>query len=188
MSASDLVKHWKAKAAQKAAERAALSPPVPVCFDGFVGKAHRLNMLEWASAGKLPQYLAVAMFDAVNGKSTEARKEDLTPQELIEWMRFQCVAFCSMMDEPKFTTNEVTAEDEINYAEFMSMCPEVVKEGVQWQLDGCPDIPIPTETGVMSMSDLTSFRDGGEGAATSGHGVGGQNIWWQTTPSPRHIM
>lgn len=188
MSASDLVKEWKAKAAQKAAERAALSPPVPVCFDGFVGKAHKLNLLEWAQAGKLPEYLAAALFDAVNGKSTEAREEDLTPAELLEWLRFQCRCFCAMMDEPKFTTNEITAEDEINYAEFMGMSPDVIKEGVQWQLNGCPNMPIPTETGVMSLDELTSFRDGREGVATSGHGVGMPNVWWETKPTPRHIM
>lgn len=176
-------------AARKAAQ-AEQAVSVSVTFEGFTGKAHRLNMASWARSGRLPQYLAAAMFAAVKGKATEARKSDLTPEELAEWLRFQRVAFCSMMDEPRFSVEEDRAareleDDEIDYADFILMAPEVVRAAVQWQLDGCPTIPIQTEGGEMSLEDLTNFRDGGEWPATPESYYNGEGVFWQTVPSPR---
>lgn len=191
MSASDLVRRWKEKAAQKAAERAALVQSVPITFDGFTGKAHRLFLLDWARAGRCPQFLTAAMLAAVKGKSVEARKDDLSPEEMAEYLRFQCVAFCSMMDEPRFSTDEdrkgrELAEDEMDYADFVTMCPEVVRAAVEWQLNGCPDIPVLLEGGeTMTLDELESFRDGGEWLASPERFYDGQGVYWVTQPSAR---
>lgn len=188
MTASEqAAREWKERAALKAAQRAAQSPPVPVTFGGFNGKAHRLYLLDWARAGRLPQYLASAMFAAARGKATETRREELTEDETLEWMRFQCVAFCSMMDEPRFTTKpqEECAEDELNYGDFLAMCPEVINEAVQWQLNGCPDIPVQAEGGEMTLEELENFRDGGGWLTSPESFYTSKDIFWQTVPTPR---
>ncbi|PYS48274.1 MAG: hypothetical protein DMF68_13595 [Acidobacteria bacterium] len=192
MSASDLAKKWKEKAAQKRAEREAQTQVVPVYFEGFEGRAHRLHLIDWAQAGKLPQYLSTAMFAAAQGKSTEKKKSDLTPEELESYLRFQAIAFCSMMDEPRFSTEEMRkgrllADDELDYAEFFLSFPEVVKAALQWQLDGCPDIPVRTENGEMSVGALHSFRDSGGWLAPSQSGYYCEGVWYDTKPSPRAL-
>ena len=205
MSASDLVKTWKEKAAQKAAERAANVISVPVTFGGFTGKAHRLHLHDWARAGKLPQYLASAMFAAVQGKSTEMHESDVTPEQQAEWLRCQSMLFCAMMDEPKFSTQEMRKErwlqssnyqdgyidqlqdDEIDYADFVLMAPEALQEAVQWQINGCPDIPIQTETGVMSLAELETFRNSGEWLATPESFYSESGVYWDTKPTARVI-
>jgi len=190
MKEPDIAQRWRERAARRAAERAAQFVPVPVTFAGFAGRAHRIDLFGWARAGRLPQYLAVAMFAAVRGKTTEAHKDDLTEEEQAQWLRCQARIFCEMMDEPRFSTEEdragrELAADELDYAEFMVMAPEAVKEGVQWQLDGCPDIPIQTEGGEMTLEELTGFRDGGLGAATAESYYNDTGVFWQTVATPR---
>lgn len=194
MNNSERAQLWRDMAARKAAQRAAVVTPVPVTFEGFTGKAHRLDMASWARAGRLPQYLAAAMFAAVKGKGTEVTKGDLNPEEMAEWLRFQRVAFCSMMDEPRFSVEEdrkgrELEEDELDYADFILMAPEVVRAAVQWQLDGCPDIPVTMEDGgEMSIEDLTNFRDGGGWiAGAESRYYDSEGIWWDTKPSLRVI-
>lgn len=195
MSASDLVKQWKEKAAQKAAERAASSAVVDVVFAGFSGKAKRVDLPSYARAGKMPQYLSTAMFAAVQGQATEVREEDISPEQKAQWLRFQAIIFCDMMVEPKFSTQsdreregrELMSEDEIDYADFMMEAPEVLAEAVQWQLDGCPDIPIQTETGVMSLDELTTFRDSGGWIAAPELFYSGEGEYWDTKPTARVV-
>jgi hypothetical protein len=190
MNNSERAQLWKEMAARREAQREAQVTPVPVTFEGFTGKAHRLPLMAWGRGGRLPQYLAVAMFASVKGKVTEVRNTDLTPEEMAEWLRFQKVAFCSMMDEPRFSVEEdrqgrALDEDEIDYAEFATMAPEVVRAAVQWQLDGCPNLPILTEGGEMSLEDLTSFREGGGWTASPESGFHREGVWWDTKPTVR---
>lgn len=194
MNNSERAQLWKDMAARKAAQTAAQVVPVPVTFEGFTGKAHRLPLSAWARAGRLPQYLAAAFFAAVKGKSTEVRNEDLTPADQAEWLRFQRVAFCSMMDEPRFSVDEDRVgrqleEDELDYTDFVLMAPEVVKLAVQWQLDGCPDIPVTMEDGgEVSIEDLTNFPDGrGWAAAAESRYYDAEGVWWDTKPSVRVV-
>jgi hypothetical protein len=187
---SDVAKKWKERLARKAAERAALVQIVPVSFAGFDGRAHRLDLFEFARAGRMPEYLAKAFFAAVNGQEAKAREGDLTPEELNAWLRFQRVAFCSMMDEPRFSIEDERKgrelyDDELDYSEFVVSFPEVVKEGVQWQLDGCPDIPVRTESGEVSIEDLRNFRDGGEWLTTPESYYRDEGVFWQPVASPR---
>lgn len=194
MSASELVKTWKAKAAQKAAERAALIPVIDVVFAGFPGKAKRAEMEAYVRAGKAPQYFTAAMFAAVQGKPTEMRDEDATPQQKAEWVRFQSIIFCDMMVEPKFSRQEdreregrALAEDELDYATFMMDAPEVLQEAIQWQLDGCPTLPIQTETGVMSFDELATFRDGGGWLTSVESFYSAEGEYWDTKPTARVV-
>lgn len=185
---SDTAKAWKERMARKAAERAAQIQSVPVNFAGFAGRAHRLSLISWAKAGKLPQYLTTAMFAAAKGRASETRKSDLAPEEYKEYLRFQCAAFCEMMDEPRFVEKPEAecAEDEIAYAEFVLEFPEVVNEAVQWQLSGCPEITIQTDGGEVSIEDLYSFRDSGAGSVSGESRFRVQGVWWDTEPTPRH--
>lgn len=194
MSASDLVKQWREKAAQKAAERAAQSPVMDVNFDGFVGKARRVELTTYAQAGKMPQFLATAMFAAAQGQNTEFNEETATPEQKSELLRFQSIIFCAMMVEPKFSREEDRVregrpleEDELDYSEFMLMAPEAVNAGVQWQVNGCPGMPISTETGVMSLEELTTFRDSGAWLTSPESFYHSEGEFWDTKPSARTI-
>jgi hypothetical protein len=189
---SDLAKQWKEKIAERAAERAAQVVSVPVCFSGFSGQAHRLDLMGYARAGKMPQFLSAAMFAALDGKTIEIKKSEVTHEQMMGAMRFQRIAFCEMFDAPRFSTEDMRAgrplaDDELDYTDFVQAFPEVVREAAQWQMGGCPNMPIPTESGEVSLEDLHNFRDGGQGIATPESGARGGVFWFQTTPVAKNL-
>jgi hypothetical protein len=185
--ARNLTEEWKARLEQKRKERAAQVVSVPVVFAGFEGRAHRLNLIEWAMGGRLPQYLSTAFFEAVQGKMVERRRDSLTPEEQTAWLGFQCEAFCSMMDEPRFSVDASAGDGAIFYPQFAVEFPEVVNEAVQWQLNGCPNIPVQTESGETDVDSLKKFRRRRKRPTSSQSGFNRAGMWWDTKPTARVI-
>ncbi len=154
------------------------SPTVKMEFAGLQGVFQRLPLRGWIKSGRVPQFLVHAMLEARNGQDIEIDKADLTPEQFDESIKFQREAVCYVAINPRIVAEDRTLEKgEISYAELAEKSPDAVDAIVAWVMLGCPDVPVNTKDGEVTMAEVTKFRKSGKKrtASKSRHDV--QAVW-----------
>lgn len=145
-------------------------------FAGFPVKARRIPLRAMLKAGSLPQALVEHMLRLDNDSEyREQVAKNLTPEQYKRSIDYQRHVVVAVIAEPRFVFDDSPAGDgEVNYREFVQLCPEFVDEAVAWVEQGCPDVPVELEGGEeTTVENLANFPDGERGGerAESGDNV-----------------
>jgi hypothetical protein len=127
-------------------------------FAGLPCVARRLDLSAWIIAGRIPDFLAVTFMEAEEGKRS-FDETNLTPKELAASLKFQRDVVCFGFVNPKVVPPEKEpVGGEFAYTDFAINFRDACKEMIEWQMAGCPDVPVQTEGGEVSVNDLKNFR------------------------------
>lgn len=130
---------WKQKLAEPVAEQDA---PVALTFDGLPCKVRPLGMDFYIRSGRMPAHLAstVLYLQAGNQEGVDRSLENVPPDELIKGQKFQRVALCRALVEPRVVDVPPGEEPEgaFSFMELAERRPSFVDAVFFWLLAGCP--------------------------------------------------
>jgi hypothetical protein len=148
---------------QKLDERAAAQPETPaleMTFAGLPCKVRPLPVDFYVRSGRMPDFLTRIAFSLNDAEAIKRELESVSADDVIQGRRFQGVAVCRVLDEPRVVLQEGDALDDdgaLDYAELAERAPDFVDGIFSWVLMGCP---VPEKGGEgISGETLETFSE-----------------------------
>jgi hypothetical protein len=170
---------WREKSTAKVK-----TPVIEREFAGLPCKVRRTPLLAWIRAGQMPGFLAEIVARSFDGEDAELDEKTLTSEQKKEFGHFRRVMLCETVVEPRIVHDRAPQDGEISYQEVVLSQPEFVGEVIAWILIGCPDIPIETKGGALTVDELSNFRPE---QSVHRHSSPDGSLAWETQPTPRNL-
>lgn len=149
---------WKQKLAEQVEEQA---EPVEMTFDGLPCKMYPVPLEFYIRSGRMPSYLTNIALADLDAAVVERETAGITTEQFIEAQRFQRLAVCRALAEPRVVDAPQGEEPEgtFSYMELAERRPKFVDSVFVWILKGCY---VPVKGGEeegLQADDLAEFPD-----------------------------
>ncbi|MDT7807322.1 MAG: hypothetical protein QOJ70_1135 [Acidobacteriota bacterium] len=161
---------WK-RELEAAPAPAPVSEPVEMTFDGMPCRVRPLELAFYIRSGRVPAHLSRAAMNLQNGNQEGFNKalEAVPIEDVIEGQKFQRMALCHALDEPRVVDAppEKVPEGVISYMHMAETRPAFVDGVFVWILAGCPLPPKEGEGEGLNAEALENFPEKRRGAKRS---------------------
>ena len=123
---------------------------------GAVFTLRRPPLDAWTRAGKVPDFFVRMALESEKGKGNADALNDLTPEEVMHSLKFMREVLLYAVVEPKLKIGAAEDDDALDPAEIEEGDVEFLTSYILFK--GCPDIPVLTKEGQVSVQSLATFR------------------------------
>jgi len=131
---------------------------------GAVFTLRRPPLDAWTRAGKVPDFFIRMSLESEKGKAGLDAINDLSPDEVMSSLKFMREVLLYAVVEPKLKMGATEADEELDPAEIDTDDVEFLTSYILFK--GCPDIPVLTKEGQVSVQSLANFRQKRPGGGT----------------------
>lgn len=132
---------------------------------GAVFVLRRPPLDAWTKAGRVPDFFIRLSLEAGQGDAA-AVTDSLSTDEIMSSLKFMREVLLYSVVEPKLKAGATEGDDELDPADIDAEDVEFLTGYILFK--GCPDIPVATKEGQVSVTSLGNFRQKQPGGVSVG--------------------